>query len=69
MSFEMNYGNHYPFDEDYDEETVFTKEELLQLQIEKHLEDEENELEEIKERYRSLKNAEKQTSKIRKTTR
>ena len=33
MSFEMNYGNHYPFDEDYDEETVFTKEELLQLQV------------------------------------
>lgn len=55
MSFEQNYGTYFkPNAECYEEETPITKEELLQMQIEKHIEDEENKLEEIKETYRWL---------------
>lgn len=54
MSFEKNYGNHYPFDNDYEEETIFTKEEILAMQIENHLAEEEFELEEIKEMDRCV---------------
>ena len=49
MSFEQNYGTYFqPYNHDDGEESIFTKEELLEHQIEEQLEFEEMELEEIK---------------------
>lgn len=53
MSFEQNYGVRDPVIEE-DEEPIFTKAELHQMQIDKHLEDEEYEIEQIKETWRVL---------------
>lgn len=53
MSFIQNYGVRDPIVND-SEETIFTKDEILEDQIEKHLEEEENELKEIRETYSKL---------------
>ena len=53
MSFIQNYGVQDPVIDD-SEETIFTEKEILEDQIEKHLEEEENELKEIRETYSKL---------------
>lgn len=53
MSFIQNYGVKDPVVDD-SEETVFTREELLQEKIDEHLAEEEAELESIKETYSKI---------------
>ena len=59
MSFEKNYGNHYPFDNEYGEDEIVNEDDILQDKIDEYLAEEQAINEEIQRVYKEVVSDEK----------